>query len=145
MGYRDDFYIVGNIIGHTGKVHSDPTVYFQHGDEYGHITQNHQVKENIGREEVSQHAEYRIGNEEVNGIPMCIEREGNEKVHTSRSKFVSTANLSSLQKKVLARSIYNFTSKKKRSTTRFSWESYILTHYGAPMLELFKLGRHDFL
>lgn len=143
MGYRDDFYIVGNIIGYTGKAHSDATVYFRHGDEYGHITQNHDIKENIGREEVKQHADYSIANEMVEGSLRCVERTGpddDDIFHTSRSTFVSVAGLSSLQKNVLAQSIYNFTSQKKISSIQ-DIESYIRTVYGAPKLELYKLGR----
>ena len=143
MGYRDDFYIVGNIIGHTGKAHSDATVYFQHGDEYGHITQNHEIEENIGREEVKQHANYSIRNEMVDGSLASVERTGpddDDIFHTSRSEFVSVVDMPSLQKKILARSIYNFTSQKKISSIR-DIESYIRAVYGAPMLDLYRLGR----
>jgi hypothetical protein len=141
MGCRDDFYIVGNIIGYTGKAHSDPTVYFQHGDEYGHITQNHGIKENIGREKVGRDANYSINNEMVDGSLSSVERTGpgNDGImHTSRSKFVSVLAMSSLQKNILARSIYNFTSQKKLSSIR-DIESYIRTIYGAPTLELYRL------
>ena len=112
MGYRDDFYVIGNIIGHTGSAHSDPTVYFQQGNEYGHITQAHRLKENVGREVVSQHANYTIGNQLINGSLRCVEKEGNDVVHTSRSTYVPVANLSAVQIKVLGQAVINFTGQK---------------------------------
>jgi len=142
MGYRDDFYVVGNIIGHTGKAHSNATVYFQHGNEYGHITQNHEIKENIGREEVNQHASYSIGNEMVDGSLASVERTGpddDDIFHTSRSNFVSLVDMSPVQRKILAQSIYNFTSQKKISSIR-DIESYIRALYGVQMLDLYRVG-----
>ena len=62
MSYRDDFYIPRNIIGYTGNINNNPTVYFQNGASYGHITQAHDIRQNIGREEVCQAQDYRIFN-----------------------------------------------------------------------------------
>ena len=51
MGYRDDFYIVDFIIGYTGVLHKSPSVYFfdPAKNAFGHITQHHEVANNIGR------------------------------------------------------------------------------------------------
>jgi hypothetical protein len=52
--YRPDFYTAENIIGYTGKLRDKPTVYFSDPDtgEFGHITQWHKIKANIGRQPV---------------------------------------------------------------------------------------------
>ena len=138
MGYRDDFYIVGNIIGYTGTVHLNPTVYFQHNDEYGHITQAHDVKENIGREEVHQHPDYSIRNEMIDGSLRCVERRGTKIFHTSRNKFVGVAEMSQLQISVLNRSVINFTAQKPiNSIFGEEWEDLV---YG-PEIEGLDVGR----
>ena len=72
MAYRGDFYAPGNIIGYTGEISFNPTVYFLNGNSFGHITQNHPCKENIGREGVQTEIGYTIGNE--GGT--CVERAG---------------------------------------------------------------------
>ncbi|MDD7805561.1 MAG: hypothetical protein PUP46_08390, partial [Endozoicomonas sp. (ex Botrylloides leachii)] len=63
-GYREDFYIKDNIIGYTGFIMDSPTVYFynSHSYEFGHITQNHVVKKNIGKELVRRGRDYMIFN-----------------------------------------------------------------------------------
>jgi hypothetical protein len=63
MGYRDDFYVVGNIIGFTGLLHQSPTVYFHAGTEFGHITQDHWFEGNRCREGVRNDPNYTIDNE----------------------------------------------------------------------------------
>ena len=62
MAYRPDFYIPENIIGYTGVLKKNPTVYFLSGTEYGHITQVHDAWENAGREEVHLNNSYEFGN-----------------------------------------------------------------------------------
>jgi hypothetical protein len=52
MAYRPDFYTADNIIGYTGDIDNNPTVYFLTDLEYGHITQAHRDTDNVGREEV---------------------------------------------------------------------------------------------
>lgn len=68
MGYRDDFYTAANIIGYTGVLNSRPTVYFYAAaaSAYGHITQAHPNRTNIGRETYAQDANYRIENAAIN-------------------------------------------------------------------------------
>jgi len=82
MAYCDLLYRPGNIIGYTGDVDNDPTVYFctpsteddgsvrttQVGDNmqilflHGHITQNHPKQKNIGREKAFESWSYSIMN-----------------------------------------------------------------------------------
>jgi hypothetical protein len=70
MGYRDDFYNGDNLIGYTGDLNNNPTVYFLSNDQqFGHITQYHQYHINIGRERVHQHTLYRMENLLLPGKP----------------------------------------------------------------------------
>lgn len=107
---RGDFYIPQYIIGYTGNINNNPTVYFQHGTSYGHITQDHPIRQNIGREEVRQAQNYHIGNnvhgrseEWVNGY--CI--------HESRTAFTSVAGLGVVSKFKLHLAIANHKEKKQ--------------------------------
>jgi len=54
MTYRPDFYTAENIVGYTGDLHNDPTVYFETYTEHGRITQFHHKWDNVGRNEVRQ-------------------------------------------------------------------------------------------
>ncbi len=89
MGYRDDFYTKDNIIGYTGKLGSNPTVYFKKGKEYGHITQDHYFVTNIGRETVFSADDYTITNTGEDGV--AEEKANGVIFHTSRNPFI-TAN-----------------------------------------------------
>lgn len=62
MAYEPDFYVPENIIGYTGVLSKNPTVYFLSKTSYGHITQVHAVRENIGRELISPNSSYEFGN-----------------------------------------------------------------------------------
>lgn len=112
MGYHDELYNVAYMIGYTGTVHLNPTVYFQRKYRYGHITQAHDIKANIGRERVGENPEYVIENKIKNGKATCIERIGDKKFHTSRNEFIPIAKCSNLQKAVLGQSVLNFTEQK---------------------------------
>lgn len=115
MGYRDDLYSVANIIGYTGTIQSDATVYFQSGQTFGHITQNHSIKQNVGREGVGQHQNYAIGNEQIDGAMKCVERIGPGEdgiIHVSRNLFHPVAGLSQLHLNLLARALLNFSEQK---------------------------------
>lgn len=85
MGYRDDFYAIGNIIGYSGTLIDFPTVYFQTATEFGHITQRHGYVQNVGRNAVENAAHYTIGNELVNGVPKLVEKKHGQVFHESRS------------------------------------------------------------
>lgn len=114
MSYRSDFYIPENIIGHTGDIDLNPTVYFLTGpaqgpNEYGHITQAHDFGANVGREDVQRSAQYEIrvgaqGNLEEWDNGVCV--------HPSRSAFIPIAGLSAASKYKLSLSIQRFSEKK---------------------------------
>ena len=120
MGYRDDFYITENITGYTGTLHADASVYFENdtgnGIEFGRITQNHDHKLNIVRNAVRTKADYRIGNQLVDGEMKCVEFYGGRVQHQSRHTFVPVDALTAVQLAVLERSIYNFTERKGKYT-----------------------------
>jgi hypothetical protein len=89
MSYRSDFYIPENIIGYTGHVDRNPTVYFRNllTQEFGHITQNWNddffgmvLSPNVGRETVHVDPTYTI----VNTGGHCVET-GATYRHTSRT------------------------------------------------------------
>jgi len=119
MGYRDDFYTKDNILGYTGKLDDNPTIYFadaggvtpklaQVGDKtqvvvtYGHITQAHDIATNVGREEVRESWSYSISNvpmkdgehaqECVYGYLKGAKKPDHHEFHTSRNRFESVTN-----------------------------------------------------
>lgn len=110
MKYRADFYIPENIIGYTGNINSNPTVYFQRGSEIGHITQDHDIKYNIGREEVTVATNYSIGND---GNGRSVEKDGMRVLHESRSPFVGSGAINFAAKYKLSLAIVNHTQKKQ--------------------------------
>lgn len=110
MGYRDDFYMVQYIIGYSGALHDFPTVYFQKGDEYGHITQKHDIPQNVGRMEVRKSKGYWIGNEMVKGTLKLVEKENGKIFHESRSTLTKVDTFDPKERDtvaLLAQSIYN--------------------------------------
>jgi len=110
MGYRDDFYMVQNILGYSGNLNDFPTVYFQKGDEYGHITQKHGDSQNVGRMEVYKSASYWIGNEMVRGKLKLVEKVNGTIIHESRSILTKVDTFDPMNKDtvaLLAQSIYD--------------------------------------
>lgn len=112
MGHRDDFYVVGNIVGITGPVHEFPSVYFKSAaGEYGHITQVHGCDFNWGRTQVTKDPGWTITNV---CPPQCRcgqsashEIDGNGEVfHISRSLFKPASELSADELAVAAEAIY---------------------------------------
>jgi hypothetical protein len=141
MGYRDDFYVEDNIIGYTGDVQSNPTVYFKatcRDDHkkitFGHITQAHGEAGNVGREPVRNSATYAVFNRMVDGkmrLQECVygpeqltdiglvgEKAfaGYYEFHTSRNRFEMKTGGSV---KLLAESI------KKHQKVKKNWEAYV--------------------
>lgn len=137
MGYRDDFYTKDNILGYTGKLDDNPTVYFADAGRmnpktvkvggrdqvvvsFGHITQAHDIATNVGREQVDESWSYSIHNIVENGHEHAQEavygrlRGAAEPTHvdfhTSRNRFeaVTKGNLD-----ILARAIAKFPNIKK--------------------------------
>lgn len=85
--YESDFYKPENIIGYTGDLNNDPTVYFKEGDRFGHITQNHKYSSNIGRNKVREFTDYTIRNQNVKGEIKAQEFYDGKVKHTSRKPF----------------------------------------------------------
>jgi hypothetical protein len=126
MGYRDDFYMVQNIIGYSGNLHSFPTVYFQNGNEYGHITQKHDIPQNVGRMAVKQCDDYFIGNEMVRGTLKLVEKENGLILHESRSTLTRVDTFDPSERDtvaILAQSIYNRDAGEKY-ISEFSGEDF---------------------
>ncbi len=86
MAYAPDFYIPENIIGYTGVLNKNPTVYFLSATHYGHITQVHDEWRNVGRETIASNARYIFGNVGDNGA--LVERDPGVMSHTSRSPMI---------------------------------------------------------
>ncbi len=116
MGYRDDFYTVANIVGYTGNIAQSPTVYFQSGNEYGRITQKHDIITNIGRNTVHDDATYQFQNlPQANGALCMVEMSQGQVVHTSRNQFIPVAGLGPINLALLAQAITTFTLEKTLS------------------------------
>lgn len=93
MGYQDNLYCRKNIIGYTGDILHKPTVYFANEmcgavTEFGHITQQYDQPENIGREERDWSSGYAIDNLFVLGALRSVESKWGNPFHVSRSHFV---------------------------------------------------------
>lgn len=113
MGYCDDFYVKANIIGYTGdlKDSSKVTVYFRNGNKFGRITQDHPHQDNIGRNQVRDCGDYRIGN---NANNKCEEFYNGAVKHTSRNAFVAVPQTSVDTIDVLAKAITAFPNAKSK-------------------------------
>lgn len=154
MAYRDDFYKKENILGYTGDLNKNPTVYFADagGDSprlvniggkdqvlvtFGHITQHHDLADNIGRGIVLESHSYSIYNNAKGQAEECVygpretnrlfgkgaakdlEKYGEDGVtkdghyifHPSRNRFIPV-NSGSID--ILALAIQKFTELKER-------------------------------
>ena len=137
MGYRDDFYTKDNILGYTGKLDDNPTVYFADAGRmnpktvevdgkqqvvvtFGHITQAHDIPTNVGREQVDESYSYSIHNvmengeehaqEAVYGRPRGAAKATHVDFHTSRNRFEAATKGNT---EILARAIARFPEIKK--------------------------------
>jgi len=106
--YEDGFYKRSNIIGYTGDINVNPTVYFKNGNKFGRITQDHTNKSNIGRNEVRIAGDYRITNTH-NGKAQEFYNGGVR--HNSRNPFKPAG---WLEKFKLAKAIQRFPNKKAK-------------------------------
>ena len=89
MGYEDDFYVRKNIIGYTGELHNNPTVYFTTQNEHGRITQAHPNAENVGRNLVKTRHGHTFKNEDIGrGEIRLVEYQNERKFHTSRNALI---------------------------------------------------------
>jgi len=112
MGYRDDFYKVENLIGYSGNLNDFPTAYFQDGDDYGHITQRHDMPTNVGRQAVETDSDYEIGNYLVDGEAKLVEFNSEGAFHVSRSTLTEWDDMSSGDQSILAKAITNCPNEK---------------------------------
>ncbi len=103
MGYRDDFYNETHYIGRTGNSNSTATYYFHNTKthEFGHITQHHEVGNNIGREKVLTDLLYQYQKPPYTTLfwEFSPKHMPKSTPHTSRNKFTraSQAHLSALK------------------------------------------------
>jgi hypothetical protein len=87
VAYAPEFYTPDNIIGYTGVLNKNPTVYFLSATHYGHITQVHDVWENVGREEIQANGSYEFGN--MKDTSSLVERDSAINMrHQSRSPII---------------------------------------------------------
>ncbi len=111
MSYEDSFYVKANITGYTGDIDNNPTVYFQKGNRFGRITQDHDNADNIGRNKVREYDDYRHEN---NSSGKAEEYYNGKVQHTSRNPFVSIGGLTDTDVAKLATAISNFTDIKPK-------------------------------
>ena len=129
MGYRDDFYIVGNIVAYTGDINANPTVYFENlavrGTEFGRITQDHSDPNNIGRNKVHIKADYRLENRQlVDSVDLCglvvthrttgVEFYDGQDQHTSRNAAIFRVNFGARALPIQAQAIVRFPDEKNK-------------------------------
>jgi hypothetical protein len=80
-------YQTHNVIGSTQAHGQLPTVYYRTSSgTFGHITQEHKIADNVGRELARKDARYNFGNTGPNG--QLQEKMGSKVFHTSRNPFV---------------------------------------------------------
>ena len=118
MGYRDDFFSTANIVGYTGDLQNNPTVYFETDDEQAHITQAHDNANNVGRGVVYTTEGYSKANvyyEEDHAVHL-VEMYGGKKIHKSRNMFIAVPNLDSRPalKTILSKAILTHTDIKPK-------------------------------
>lgn len=109
MAYQDAFYVEGNIIGYTGTLGQDETVYFRNGNTFGRITQDHPNADNIGRNEVRTYADYVIDNSGPGGVAQ--EFYNGRVRHKSRNAFVA---VNDGNRNTLAQAIARFPNVKPK-------------------------------
>ncbi|WP_378188134.1 hypothetical protein ACE939_06790 [Aquimarina sp. W85] len=129
------FYKKSNIIGYTGDIDNNPTVYFLKTDSqgshiFGHITQAHEVEDNVGRSNVFISDEYKLENrwvklhenkytfteaKSLNSSYVNVETIGNDILHVSRHKF-KVAN-TDIKLNKLAQAITKYPNLKKIAKT----------------------------
>lgn len=118
MGYRDDFFIVQNIVGYTGDLQDNPTVYFETDEEQAHITQAHNKADNVGRGVVftiEGHSKVNVYDPEDQKEHL-IEMQDGKKVHKSRNRFIAVPNIENREelKTILEKAILRHNSIKSR-------------------------------
>lgn len=113
--YAPGLYNVKNIIGYTGSLDYNPTVYFKKGNQVGHITQHHDDDSNVGREIGISSPAYSISNSGEGGTAQ--EKLYGEEYHTSRNPFIPVTSLQEIER--LAPAIEEFKNLKERELAVF--------------------------
>jgi hypothetical protein len=85
MGYEDAFYKPENIVGYTGSLGVNPTVYFESADKVGRITQEHPNSNNVGRNIVRNKACYTAVNALDDSGYFHAQEQSGKVAHTSRN------------------------------------------------------------
>jgi hypothetical protein len=115
--YAADFYVPDNIIGYTGVLQKNPTVYFLSKTHYGHITQVHDDWQNVGREAIYALGQYSFANMVVDQIVRLVEEDAARNMgHTSRSPMTLLRSGQALPPE-LSHAIMVHTEKKARELT----------------------------
>ncbi len=112
MGYRDDFYVAANIVGYSGRLESFPSVYFLTTQEYGHITQEHDYSQNVGRSKVHSARGYTIGNEMVGSVLKLVEKMNGRIFHESRTTLTTVDQNDAETMAVLGQVIWKYQDQK---------------------------------
>jgi hypothetical protein len=74
-----------NVTGSTGQGGPSPSIYYQSGHTFSHVTTAHDKPDNIGRSKVRTKSDYSIGNTGPQGVSQ--EFHGGHVTHTSRNPF----------------------------------------------------------
>ncbi len=122
MGYEDHFYVRRNIMGYTGQLLEDPTVYFITQNEHGRITQKHQNEGNIGRSLVKSRQGYTFENKHIGGKLRLVEYLNGRQFHTSRNELIlidPTPSDNTLD--ILERAIARFPDLKSKNDEVDAW------------------------
>lgn len=115
--YAPDFYVPDNIIGYTGVLQKNPTVYFLSQTHYGHITQVHEDWQNVGREAIFPVSKYGFANMVVEQAVRLVEQDTLRNMsHVSRSPMTLVRSGQPLAPE-LSHAIMVHTEKKARELT----------------------------
>jgi hypothetical protein len=118
MGYRDEFYIAENIVGYTGQLGVNPTVYFETPEEVGRITQAHPNPKNVGRNTVRKMFDYTVDNILLDGFFHAQEAwetaTGKKGSHRSRNP-IFNEHVTNFERSRLALAIKRFPDLKPKS------------------------------
>lgn len=117
MGYRDDLYKADNIIGWTGKLHAEPTVYFRcvspDGKQmFGHIAQTNPTPANIGRGRVFTTNRDTFGGQYFERVVSFVEANGDQGKVDARIGFNPISAATQQDMSILTSSIRKFAELK---------------------------------
>lgn len=99
-----------NVTGATGLNGPSPSIYYQSGDTFSHVTTNHPHSNNIGRSKTRTFSDYHIGNTGSEG--QSQEFYGGGVKHTSRNPFTPVKNEQEQQRLHSTASKFPFLKRK---------------------------------